>query len=538
VTLTNYNAASQVTKVTFGSGDGDEFFYDNNTGRMTQYKFWDNGTNGYGNLTWNANGSLKTLAITDPFNSADAQTCNYTHDDLARIASANCGSAWSQTFTYDAFGNITKSGTISWMPGYNLTTNRYTLGGTSYDSNGNLLADTFHSYTWDSEGNPATIDSIGLTYDALDRVVEQNQSGTYYQIVYTPMGSKLGLFRGQTIQQLYVPLPGGTKAEYLSWGLSHYRHADWLGSDRFETGASDHSVTDSNAYAPFGEPYAPIGNGELSFTGQNKDTLWLQYDFPSRQYVPKQGRWISPDRAGLAAVNPVDPQSWNRYAYVRNGPLAAIDPTGMRMSVCPGGPTVCPLHLAGGEGAGWGCMEGFDCNYGFFNDEAALGGCDPAFGCLQNIDLTAICPVGANCGSLVQDALSRLWSGILGLPTVPCGGTSFSGPWCNSNPMVNPIMDADAANNGTQQPQQSRLNQAVKAAGHTLFWGQVIGTGVGCGVGALVAGGATAATETYPLAGETIPAGCVGGGMIGFVEALPYSTLGAIVDFGLTYWGH
>jgi len=32
-------------------------------------------------------------AITDPFNSANAQTCNDSHDDLARIASANCGAS-------------------------------------------------------------------------------------------------------------------------------------------------------------------------------------------------------------------------------------------------------------------------------------------------------------------------------------------------------------------------------------------------------------------------------------------------------------
>jgi hypothetical protein len=101
-----------------------------------------------------------------------------------------------------------------------------------------------------------------------------------------------------------------------------------------------------------------------------------------------------------------------------------------------------------------------------------------------------------------------------------------------------------AANNGPQQPQQpqqpqpSRLNQASKAALHTLVFGQAIGTGVGCGVGALVAAGATAATETYPLAGATVPAGCIGGGIIGFFDALPYSTLGAIADFGWTYWGH
>src|SRR5206468_1540266 len=105
VTSTTYNVSSQPTGVTFGSGDSDSFTYDANTGRMTQYKYTVNGSSEIGNLTWNANGSLKTLAITDPFNSGDAQTCNYSHDDLARIASASCGSPWSQTFSYDPFGN-------------------------------------------------------------------------------------------------------------------------------------------------------------------------------------------------------------------------------------------------------------------------------------------------------------------------------------------------------------------------------------------------------------------------------------------------
>lgn len=42
-----------------------------------------------------------------------------------------------------------------------------------------------------------------------------------------------------------------------------------------------------------------------------------------------QGRWISPDPAGLGAVNPGSPQTWNRYAYVGNNPLALIDPLGL-----------------------------------------------------------------------------------------------------------------------------------------------------------------------------------------------------------------
>jgi RHS repeat-associated protein len=42
-----------------------------------------------------------------------------------------------------------------------------------------------------------------------------------------------------------------------------------------------------------------------------------------------QGRWPSPDPAGIASVHLRDPQTWNRYGHVRNNPLALVDPTGM-----------------------------------------------------------------------------------------------------------------------------------------------------------------------------------------------------------------
>ncbi|MGH9511284.1 MAG: hypothetical protein ACRD2U_04015, partial [Terriglobales bacterium] len=102
----------------------------------------------------------------------------------------------------------------------------------SYDAKGNILTDPYHNYTWDAEAKTASIDSTTLTYDALGRMVEQNQSGTYFQIVYSPLGKKFAMMKAQVIQQAFVPLPGGATAEYLSWGLSHYRHADWLGSTR------------------------------------------------------------------------------------------------------------------------------------------------------------------------------------------------------------------------------------------------------------------------------------------------------------------
>jgi len=110
VTATSYNGFSEPTGITLGSADSDAFTYDPNTGRMTQYKANVGSAAMTGTLTWNANWTLGTLAISDALNSKDTQTCTYGYDGLARLSSAGCGTVWSQSFSYDAFGNITKSG--------------------------------------------------------------------------------------------------------------------------------------------------------------------------------------------------------------------------------------------------------------------------------------------------------------------------------------------------------------------------------------------------------------------------------------------
>jgi RHS repeat-associated protein len=60
-------------------------------------------------------------------------------------------------------------------------------------------------------------------------------------------------------------------------------------------------------------PYAQTGTTDLKFTGMNQDTAANLYDFPAREYASTQGRWPSPDPAGLAAVDPTNPQSRNLY---------------------------------------------------------------------------------------------------------------------------------------------------------------------------------------------------------------------------------
>ena len=158
-------------------------------------------------------------------------------------------------------------------------------------------------------------------------MVEQNRSGVYTQIVYAPGGQKFALMNGQTLQKAFAPLPGGGQTVYNSSGLLYYAHTDHLGSTRFASTPSRTMYFDM-AYAPFGETYAASGSTDASFTTQRQDTVAGLYDFPAREYSI-QGRWPSPDPAGLASVDPTNPQSWNRYAYVFNNPLTFIDPLGL-----------------------------------------------------------------------------------------------------------------------------------------------------------------------------------------------------------------
>ena len=330
VTNTVFNSASLPTTITLGSSDSDSYTYDPNTDRITQYQFSVNSQSLTGVLTWNANHSLGALNITDALNSADAQSCSFSHDDLRRLVNANCGSVWSQTFSYDPFGNLSSTGSMSFQPTYSVSTNRITSVGSftpTYDANGNTTADPSNTYGWDSAGRPVTLDGVTITYDALGRMVEQNRSGTYTQIVYGPNGGKFALMSGSTLQKAFVPLPGGSQAVYNSSGLLYYGHSDHLGSIRVGS-SSTRAVVFDMAYAPFGETYATSGSTDPAFTTQRQDTVANIYDFPAREYNDF-GRWPSPDPSGLGAVHPRDPQTLNRYAYVRNNPLATTDPQGL-----------------------------------------------------------------------------------------------------------------------------------------------------------------------------------------------------------------
>jgi RHS repeat-associated protein len=355
----NYQSGWLPQVVTLGSADSDTMTFDTNTGRTTQYKATINGSSATGSLTWNSNGSLGQLQISDPFNSANSQTCTYARGDVSRISKVDCGSGnWGQTFSYDAFGNITKTQTeskgTSFSPGYSSTTNQMLCTGCYYDANGNLTQDgtSGNKYTWDAEGLLSTFNGgTALVYDALGRRVEQTNASGTREILYGPDGSKLALMNGQAIAQAFIGLSGGTTAVYSGSTLGWYRHPDWLGSSRIASTPNRTVYYDGEAsYSPFGESPTETGNIDHNFTGQNQDLTSVLYDFPAREYHPGEGRWISPDPAGAAAADPTLPQSWNRYAYVMNDPMTNVDPDGLMHQDENGNWIADPKDFLGGGG--------------------------------------------------------------------------------------------------------------------------------------------------------------------------------------------
>ena len=122
-------------------------------------------------------------------------------------------------------------------------------------------------------------------------------------------------------------------------GIRHY-HLDHLGSPRLLTDRC--KVTQGRfVYFPFGEEASYQTGGQqdperMRFTGHERDLADLGSTMDDLDYM--HARYYSPILGRFMSVDPVagkngDSQSWNRYAYGRNNPLAFVDPTGTTFSV-------------------------------------------------------------------------------------------------------------------------------------------------------------------------------------------------------------
>ncbi|HEX8814600.1 MAG TPA: HNH endonuclease [Terriglobales bacterium] len=406
-TVNSYQPATGFpTSVNYGDGDSDSYSYDANTLRMLTYGFTIPGSNGGtwgGQLSWNPNGTLETLSYSNtiPNTGISFPTCNYQYDDLTRLSSENCGSggAYSQsTLSFDPFGNpynTTPAGQTTYYQSmtYNPLNNQITsfvgcgindnCNPPYHDANGNQILPVYGgTFSWDAFGNWGASSSQNnqYNYDAFDRPV---QDGFLYggtPMFYRPDGTFF-LNTGNTwpnywaINRIRLPVPGGSDVE-VTQNCNYYncddsnnpyphvyaiRHADFHGSHVLGS-CADASPADSvctyntlffghitdafgnverNANNSSGSEFGSF-DGALSEFSPNSGYLL----FPTRSYIQTEARFMHPE--GHGSVDPLNPQSWNGYAYTVGNSLSLRDPNGTQFDLLDDSCAYCfaPLPYA------------------------------------------------------------------------------------------------------------------------------------------------------------------------------------------------
>jgi RHS repeat-associated protein len=310
--------------------------------------------NGTVGLTYTYSATQNNGQITGGTTGGGSVTDTFTYDALKRLTGATAvmstgATQWSQTYSYDGFGNMTGkqgSGATFSNPGLDQTTNRLVGTNVCYDGAGNLTSDQNGggcgnpNYGYDATNRMVSAVVSGGTehyiYDADNkRISTINKSGGQTVFIYGAMGEKLSVlpsigsifgssvsnnvyFSGRLIKQGTDLLSGGgdlgTDTNFVA--------VDRLGSVKANYGAS------GTAYLPYGEEFNLSSNDRIKFATYTRDaSTGLDYA-DQRFYTSQFGRFMSADRF-QQTPKANDSGSWNKYAYTRNDPANSLDPTGM-----------------------------------------------------------------------------------------------------------------------------------------------------------------------------------------------------------------
>jgi RHS repeat-associated protein len=268
------------------------------------------------------------------------RTQNFTYDSLNRIKQANTtGANWGETYTVDAWGNLTGRGAVSGKTNYEplnaaVDTNNRVIG-LGYDIAGNLTSNGSATFTYDDENRLVHTGGYTYTYDAsgqrITKMVQPVTPGTFY----------LRGAGGQTLAETdasglllneYIFFNGQRVARQDANGVVHYYFPDHLGSASLITDASG-TVQKEVDYYPYGGEIVISGNdpNHYKFTGKERDETGLD-EFGARYYSSQMGRFMTPDWGSIPMAVPYavlgNPQTLNLYSYVENNPATGTDPDG------------------------------------------------------------------------------------------------------------------------------------------------------------------------------------------------------------------
>ena len=297
--------------------------------------------NDYG--TTQNNGNLLTQTVNATGVGGVSVTANINpagYDAMNRLLTSGEGGSFGQSYGYDSVGNRWVASGLNLSPFTPLTANWF-------DGATNRLT----SVGYDSPGNLTTMGGYGLTYDAEGRQSKATIGSSVTQYWYDGDGRRVKKQVGTGTPTVYVYDAGGELvAEYGGAGAAtgtQYLVQDHLGSTRMVVGSDGHCQS-LHDYLPYGEEIARTGTTcqyavadgvTQKFTGKERDAelassamQGLDY-FDERYFSAAQGRFTSVDPQNAGAI-PIDPQSWNGYAYGRNNPLKYTDPTGTNYTVC------------------------------------------------------------------------------------------------------------------------------------------------------------------------------------------------------------
>lgn len=325
----DYNNRLQPTEIWTGTSAGTGALFDK------QYSYGATGTN---------NGNIYTITnIKDT-----TRTQSFSYDALNRLITAGDQTHWSNSYVYDAWGNLYQKNPGT-LPGEGMSAvpdvNNH-LSGLAYDAAGNVQNDGGSRYAYDAENriictNPdvnfvCNTNSVIYTYDADGRRIQKSTGVNYW---YGPSGAVLAETDSSGTWTNYIFFGGQRLARNVNGDIKYYvtdhLHSTGMFVDKAGTTGA---ILDDNDFYPWGGIVPGVGkttsNNTIKFTGQYRDTdtaANLDY-FGARYYSNTIGRFMSPDWAAKPTTVPYakfgDPQSLNLYSYVENGPVNRVDTDG------------------------------------------------------------------------------------------------------------------------------------------------------------------------------------------------------------------
>lgn len=216
----------------------------------------------------------------------------------------------------------------------------------SYDSNGNLLSDGTTCYVYNEANQLSQVKncssgqvSAQYAYDYNGNRIAKKlyTNGSLQKTVYSPTDSyeTVKNVSGTTQNSSYYFANDQIIAKKNPDGTKVYFQDDNLGSASLITNQSG-ALVEETTYDPWGSVLSGGVQSKFQYTGQEKDQeTGLNY-YNYRYYNSDTRHFTQPDDI---YPDTYDPQSLNRYSYVRNNPLKYTDPTGH----CP----QCIIFLGG-----------------------------------------------------------------------------------------------------------------------------------------------------------------------------------------------